>query len=280
MKNFLAFFTAVILLLFATVVCGATETASTSELVMEERTEAIAEPEEASAVDLAEIIEDVEQGNLTVDAAIDKLSEKSGMTKEQAEDIINDVLALGDKYLGEYKWWEDTSVKIDENRRTLVLIILAIASVSSIVLGAVVLYFEGKKINRIEYGTGKVVGDSAKMNKAISQTIVTLNKQVVEVLDDFKIIKQWLEEKDKKISELEIHNSELESGMLDVEMYILQMLKLIYSRTNLTLTDKSLLDLWQAKAESDLKGKMSPEGIKKHEEMIAMLKESGDSDAG
>jgi hypothetical protein len=247
---------------------------------MEERTEAIAEPEEASAVDLAEIIEDVEQGNLTVDAAIDKLSEKSGMTKEQAEDIINDVLALGDKYLGEYKWWEDTSVKIDENRRTLVQIILDIASVSSIVLGAVVLFFEGKKINRIEYGTGKVVGDSAKMNNAISQTIVTLNKQVVEVLDDFKIIKQWLEEKDKKISELEIHNSELESGMLDVEMYILQMLKLIYSRTNLTLTDKSLLDLWQAKAESDLKDKMSPEGIKKHEEMIAMLKESGDSDAG
>ena len=57
----------------------------------------------------------------------------------------------------------------------------------------------------------------------------------------------------------------------------MQILKLIYSRTYLTLTDKSVLDLWTAKAEESLKKTMAEETLQKHQEMKDILKGDGEN---
>jgi hypothetical protein len=49
-------------------------------------------------------------------------------------------------------------------------------------------------------------------------------------------------------------------------------LKLIYSRTDLTLADKSVLDLWTATSEVILGEQMSEEDALKLEEMKTILK--------
>ena len=46
---------------------------------------------------------------------------------------------------------------------------------------------------------------------------------------------------------------------------------------DLTLTDKSVLDLWTAKAEESLKKKMAEETLQKHQEMKDILKGDGEN---
>lgn len=258
---------------------GATDTYITEELTGEESlqtsenlTEALTEAAAVSVENLEGVINDYESGKISLSEAITVLAEKSGISREEAEAIIDRALAWGDEHLNDTEWWGSTSEVIRENKEFWVVVILAIACIVAIIFGGITL-FAGvvKKVNRIEYGTGTVLKDSGDNKAAISQTLGILAEKVNGVIANYNEIKTALEEKDKKLSEQEAHIASLESGMLDAEMYNLQIQKLIYSRTNLPLTDKSLLDLWYAKAEDSLKKRMTSEDIARHEEIASML---------
>lgn len=301
-RIFAIFITVTICLLILTLGVGATEIdpTDTTEAITEaiESTEAAsvteteavteAETETESGTDevIAGIVEDVEAGRMTAKEAILKIAEVAGIDREQAEELIGSAIELGDAYLKDMPIWERMKASISENLEFWIAVLVAGSAIIAIVGGALMLVIKvARPIERVDYNTESTLKDSAENKKAISQTLANLLEKMQVTLDEDAKMKRELAERDTRHQENEekleavlAENAELKRGMIDSEMYIMQILKLIYSRTDLTLTDKSVLDLWMAKAEASLKDKMTAEDILRHKELQGILK--GERDNG
>ena len=226
------------------------------------------------------IVDGVRDGALSPKDAILMVAEIAGMTRDKAEELINKAISAGDAYLQDTTWWEGIRAKVLENLEFFVICIVAGSAILAIVGGAALLYIKVlRPIRNIDYGTSAVAKDSVDIKEAISQALEKLNGDIISALKSGELTRAELLDRDTKHSELEAQlmgalqeNADLKRGMVDSEMYILQILKLIYSRTDLTLTDKSVLDMWIAKAESALQSNMDEGDIQKHDEMKEILK--------
>ena len=254
------------------------ETASEQESITEVLTEIESEIEIGGEQDIGGVIDDIKEGKTSLTEAVILVAEKARISVQDAEYLLERALAAGDAVLGEKDGWTSFKASIEENREFWVVVILCVASLITILFGAAMFILKVKKsLDKIDIGTNKVQNDSEKIKNDNSQTLENLTKMVEEALREDEILKTELVAKNEKIAELERTNEELRRGMLDAEMYTLRILKLIYSRTNLPLADKSVLDLWHAQAESSLKSKMTDEDVAKHEEMKKLLKGGGKS---
>lgn len=301
-RIFAIFITVTICLLILTLGVGATEidTTDTTEAITEAiesteaesvtETEAVtemeAETESGTDEVIAGIVEDVEAGRMTAKEAILKIAEVAGIDREQAEELIGSAIELGDAYLKDMPIWERMKASISENLEFWIVVLVAGSAIIAILGGALMLVIKvARPIERVDYNTESTLKDSAENKKAISQTLANLLEKMQFTLDEDAKMKRELAERDtrhqeneEKLAAVLAENAELKRGMIDSEMYIMQILKLIYSRTDLTLTDKSVLDLWMAKAEASLKDKMTAEDILRHKELQGILK--GERDNG
>ena len=279
MKKIIQFiiFAAVISLMFGLSV-GATETVA--ETVTETVTEVeTVDPDEVDEM-IESIVDGVRDGALSPKDAILMVAEIAGMTRDKAEELINKAISAGDAYLQDTTWWEGIRAKVLENLEFFVICIVAGSAILAIVGGAALLYIKVlRPIRNIDYGTSAVAKDSVDIKEAISQALEKLNEDIMSALKSGELTRAELLDRDTKHSELEAQlmgalqeNADLKRGMVDSEMYILQILKLIYSRTDLTLTDKSVLDMWITKAECALQSNMDEGNIQKHDEMKEILK--------
>jgi hypothetical protein len=243
--------------------------------------------EETDELLIGSVAEDVVNGNISITDAIVFVSSKLGISVTDAEYLIEKAIEAGDLVLEGKEGWELFKIEIENNREFWTVVALCIISIFTIIFGVIMFILEVKKpVERMEIGTERAHNNSKVMmdknsqtleniSVQVSDTLNKLEKKVDESLEEDKLLKAELEDKNKKITELEVTNEELKRGLLDVGMYTLQMLELIYSRTNLPLSDRSLLDLWKARAEATIKSRMTAEDLSKHEEMTTLL--GGDS---
>lgn len=199
------------------------------------------------------VVAGVKDGALSMKDAILMVSEIAGMSKAKAEDLINKAISVGDSYLQDTGWWEGAKEKVMENLGFFTVCLIAFVDV----LAIIVLVIKIKRsINNIDYGTAQVAKDSTDNKNAISQTLENLSETVTAALQSGDLTRVALIERDAQHTELEerlmqslAKDAEMKRIILNTQSFILQSLKLIYSRTDLTLADKSVLDLWSATAE-------------------------------
>lgn len=237
-------------------------------------------------VALEEIVEELEGGSITVQDAILLLAEKAGMTKAEAEKLIESALIWGDDNLSEQAWWDKIRASVEENTEFWVMCLLAAVAIASIIGGAVTLFVGvQKRIKRIEYGTGRVMADSDGNREAISQTLGTLKEAYEKMCAKVVDIEQEKLKKDDVIislqEELKGLKSKLEKTnkrMLQAELYNTQAHKLTLERSNLPMSDKSVLSLWFAKAEDSLKSEMSENDLAVVTKVMETLTEADGND--
>lgn len=271
MKKIFLIFSIIAIIFCMTLSCLATDT------------ETVAVTEEVA---LEEIEEGLEEGSITLSDAIMALAEKAGMTKEEAEQLIESALIWGDSNLSERAWWEKIRASVQENTEFWVMALLAVVAIASIIGGAVTLFIGvQKRVKRIEYGTGRVMKDSDSNKEAISQTLGTLKDSYEKMCATLVEIENEKLKKDDVIislqEELKGLKSKLEKTnkrMLQAELYNTQAHKLTLERSNLPMTDKSILSLWFAKAEDSLKSEMSESDLAVVTKVMETLKEADDND--
>lgn len=203
------------------------------------------------------IIGGVKDGALSMKDAILMIAEIAGMTRAEAEEMINNAISAGDTYLQDTTWWEGARAKVLENLEFFVICFVAGSAIIAIFGGAALLVIKlVRPIRNIAYGTSKVAAESEDNKNVISQTIENLSETVTTALQSGDLTRVALLERDAQHTELEerlmqslAKDAEMKRIILNTQSFILQSLKLIYSRTDLTLADKSVLDLWSATAE-------------------------------
>lgn len=203
------------------------------------------------------VVAGVKDGALSPKDAFLMVAEIAGMTRAEAEELINKAISAGDTYLQDTNWWEDARAKVLENLEFVVICLVAISAILAIFGGAALLVIKlVRPIRNIDYGTSKVAAESEENKNVISQTLENLSETVTTALQSGDLTRAALLERDAQHTELEerlmqslAKDAEMKRIILNTQSFILQSLKLIYSRTDLTLADKSVLDLWSATAE-------------------------------
>lgn len=287
MKKIIYVITTLVLLLCILVPVSATESIIEADAV---ETEAVIETGAGTTLDSEAVSEIV--GALEGDrgAAIIRLAERLGISLDEAEDIINAVLEVGDEELGDNKYWIAFRTDVQEDMQywaTAIVLIFA-----ALVIAGGIFVLAGKTnptVRKVAYILNDVVNTFKTGAEEQSQTIGKMREEQAAALEEIRNAAKAAAEKEAKFEEivkqkdaeivtlvehieaLEEANERERKNMLCAEMYNLQALKLTLSRTNLPLADKAVIDLWFARAEESLKSDMDPEDIDKIAAMSAVL---------
>lgn len=252
----------------------------TSEGASEALTEAISIDEDAAS-EIIGIIED--SGSKT--QAILEIAEKLGITYEEAEDVLDTFLEVGDKYLGENKIWIGFKRDVQENLQFWVIVVVCALSVLTII---VMIFIQVAKTNpmmrKSMFGMDKALGYTEKTSNAILQTLGEIKSLHAEATEKEAVYQKIIAEKEdnilkleEKIKRLEEESKKEKRNMVLTESYIFQILKLICARTNLPISDRAAIDLWKAKGIELLKEELSADDIAKLDSIAAII-EKGDAD--
>ena len=268
MKRYFAFFLAVVMAAIMVLPCAATEAVTKittevveSNVVTEVATEKISD-------ELTEALED--SRNKT--EAILAVAQKLGVTTDEAEEIVNAVIEYGDEYFGNASWWSALRSDVRENMTFWVTVIVAIAAVLAIAGGVFVLIGKiNPTMRRALFGVEDVLKTAKAQSTDVSATLDSIKesaKVAFDLLADKSVVIEALTE---EIKQLYTANEKERKSMVAAELYNLQILKLICSRTALPLADKAAVDLWYTRAIDSLKSELSPEDIEKMESIAAVL---------
>ena len=297
MKKIFCYILSVMLILSVlTVTALATESVAVevTESIAESITESITESIEDSAIEsitetitineeaASEIVSIVEGSSSKAQAILD-IAERLGVTYEEAEGVLNAMLAAGDKYLGENELWIGFKRDVQENLQFWVIVIVcALAALSIAGIVVVQLTKTNPTMRRAMIGTQDTVKICNEIQTANSQTLANIEKSFAEVAKNEAIYQKLLQEKEETIikleeaiKELEIKAAKEKKNMVLAESYNLQILKLICSRTALPISDRAAIDLWYTRAMESLKDELSPEDIAKIDNIAAVI-EKGD----
>lgn len=258
----------------------ATESATeiVSDTVTESATAGMTIDEEAAS----EIVGIIEGSGSKTQAIID-IAERLGVTYEEAEELLNAMLAAGDKYLGENELWIGFKRDIQENLQFWVIVIMCALAVLAIAGMIVVqLVKTNPTMRRSMRGTKEALAICETTQSQNSQTLTNLEKIWIKSVEKEAIYRELIEEKEDIILRLEEKIVNLESSaecerkhMVLSEAYVLQILKLIYSRTPLPVSDRAAMDLWNARAMEILKNDLPDEDVAKLDSLAAVIEKGG-----
>ena len=251
-----------------------------ADIITESATAGITIDEEAAS-DIVGIIE----GSSSKTQAIIDIAEKLGVTYEQAEGILNQMLAIGDKYIGENELWIGFKRDVSENLQFWVIVVACALSVLTII---VMIFIQVAKTNpmmrKSMFGMDKAIGICQTSQNENSQALGEMKALYTEAIKKETVYQKLIAEKEGDILELEKKIKCMDecaqrekTNMVLAESYNLQILKLICSRTALPLSDRAAIDLWYTRAMESLKNELSPEDIAKIDTIAAVI-EKGDGD--
>ena len=222
--------------------------------------------------DIAEDVIDALEGATNKTEAIFAVAQKLGVTTDEAEKIVNSVIEYGDEYFGDASWWSTLKSDVRENMTFWVTVIVAIAAILAIAGGVFVLIGKiNPTMRRALFGVEDVLKTAKAQSTDVSATLNSIKesaKVAFDLLADKSVVIEALTE---EIKQLYTANEKERKSMVAAELYNLQILKLICSRTALPLADKAAVDLWYTKAIDSLKSELSPEDIEKMESIAAVL---------
>lgn len=277
-RIFSVFFTASLIMTLLILPISASE--SGSEIAVTEAiTEAVAETAATEAVigseEASAVIDIIENSGSKAEAII-ALAEELGITVEEAEQLINAVLMVGDKYLGESEIWVKFSKFVTEDIKFWTLVVvLGVASISMVIM----IIMMAAKVNPNTRKTRKNSEQTVKFNEEIayeiSQTLEKMQNMFIETIQKNTEFKEVINSKEEKITALETEYSQKSKDMLISGVYVLRMLKLICDRTAMPLADKSIIDVFYAKGVEALKKNLSESDAELADKVLETLERIG-----
>ena len=275
---------ALLIISFAVMPISATDTEVAtveSETAVESETRAEIGKEEAS-----EIVEIIEVSGSKAEAII-ALAEKLGITTEEAEKMINYMLEVGDKYLGETKWWVGFKATVEEDMQFWIMAaVIAVAALALLWYALSMRFKVASPVRKLDYALnseGGIVNTLKKSCAENSQTLAKMLEMSKEMAYQTEIYEQQMLQKDEEILKrdaeilcLKEANRKERKDMLTAEAYNLRMLKLICDRTAMPLADKATIDLFYAKGIDAIRAELSEEDFAKIEQMTSMLDTVGE----
>jgi hypothetical protein len=216
----------------------AAETEVITEAVIETAaTEAVIGSEEASAV-----IDIIENSGSKAEAII-ALAEELGITVEEAERMINAVLMVGDKYLGESEIWVKFSNSVTEDIQFWAVIIVAcVAALSMIGMIFMMVAKVNPNTRKSKANSEQAVQFSAEISQAYSQTLAKMEKMYAEALEKEALYEASLQAKEDKIISLEETYEKEHKALVTATSCALRVLKLVCDRTAMPMIDKATVD--------------------------------------
>lgn len=309
MKRFwitLIAFIAVIICLSLACVCASASEGSEAT-VAESLTEGAAESEiEASeaVTDAATVVTDAEdvtesasvmidsevaseivgiiEGSDTRAEAIIALAERLGITTEQAEEMINSMIDVGDKYLGETKWWVGFKSSVEEDMQFWVMAaVIAVAALALLWYALSMRFKVASPVKRVDYALNSEGGlvDTVKRScEENSQALGKMMELYKAALENKAIYEKELLDKDgeilrcnEQIVQLKEARIKESKDMLIAAACNLRMLKLVIDRTAMPMTDKATIDLFYANGMKAIEAELSEEDFARLEKRLAML---------
>lgn len=266
---------------------------TTTEAVAESVTETADVSEEVSetlAIDgevASDIINMIENSENKSDLIL-ALVEKYGCTIEEAEEILNSFIALGDKYLAGNEAWIGFKKDIRENTQFWASIIACVIAILAIIGGIFVLLGKtNPTVRKAMFGMTEALDIGRKQYEANSDALCEIKSIAAasaekEALHE-KIIEQKNEEIRKLAEELKSlkeSNKKERRNMLMAEAYNMRILKLICDRAAMPVSDKATIDMWYAKGIDSIKDELNASDIQKIDSMSAMLDSIGEGNDG
>ena len=249
----------------------AAETEVITEAVIETAaTEAVIGSEEASAV-----IDAIENSDSKAEAII-ALAEELGITVEEAERMINAVLMVGDKYLGESEIWVKFSNSVTEDIQFWAVIIVAgVAALSMIGMIFMMVAKVNPNTRKSKTNSEQAVQFSAEISKAYSQTLEKMEKMYAEALEKEALYEAALQAKEDKIISLEEANKREHRAVVTALTYALRVQKLICDRTAMPMIDKATVDNFYSRGVDALKEELEDGDAEKLDGVIGTLEQDG-----
>lgn len=260
---------------------GATDTEAVT--VMESDTEVVDAP---ALIDreTAEVIVDIIENSDSKESAIISIAEKLGVTTEEAENILDAIIAVGDEYLGETEWWVGFKNDVQQDIQFWTTAIVLICAVLAIVGGVFVLLAKtNPTMKKAMWGMAESLKINDQIKNENSQTLGELKDLFAAAVEREKAFEKLIDEKEdqialltEKIATYEERSEEERLHMVSAEIYTLRMLKLALDRTAMPLADKAIIDLFYAKGLDAMTAGLSAEDVEKIEKTMATLDTVGD----
>ena len=230
-----------------------------------------------------EIVEIIEQSDSRAEAIL-SIAEKLGITAEQAENILNTVIDVGDEYLGETEWWVGFKRDVQDDIQFWTTAIVLVCAVVAMIGGVFVLLAKvNPNVKKAMWGMQEALQITKSAKDENSQTLGELKEIFRKAAEKEEIFEKLIEQKEEviktlteKIKDLEEKSEAERINMVSAEIYNLRILKLICDRTAMPLTDKATIDLFYAKGLDALKAELSAEDVEKIEKTLSTLDTVGD----
>lgn len=285
MKKIFYIFTAMFLMLSLSLTVSATEAEAIVET--EEVVETVIETAELIEIeseDAAEIVDIISKAESKADA-IFAVAEKLGISYEDAETLVNSVLALGDKYLGENAGWVRFKEKVIGNMEFWAIVAAVALAAVALLWWAFSNHLKNRRLKNVEFNISEVSATAAEAKDINSQTLAKLLEMAEESRAKEAEHKQYIEELVKKITELKEENVEQDKELIRIQRDILtatlsalRMEKLICDRTRMPMADKATIDHFYATGVDPLLSNLPAEDAKAVEELAKTLDTVGAGD--
>lgn len=258
-----------------------TETVTPETEAAETVTEALEIDSEAAS----EIVDIIEASGTKAEAIV-ALAEKMGISIEDAEKLVDSMIEVGDKYLGDTKWWVGFKSTVESDMKFWILVALVALVVLALLSYSLTMHIKfSSPMKRFDYsmnsehGLANTVKASCDQN---SQTLGEMMELYKAALENKAIYEKELLDKDSEILRCNEQIVQLKEArikeskdMLIAAACNLRMLKLVIDRTAMPITDKATIDLFYANGMKAIEAELSEEDFAKLEKRLAMLDSVG-----
>lgn len=280
------FYTIIAIIMIAAL--GVLPTFATDTEPVTPETEAVEMVTEALEIDseaASEIVDIIEASGTKAEAIV-ALAEKMGISIEDAEKLVDSMIEVGDKYLGDTKWWVGFKSTVESDMQFWILVVLIALVALALLSYSLTMHIKfSSPMKRLDYsmnsehGLANTVKASCDEN---SQTLGEMKELYKTALENKAIYEKELLDKDgeilrcnEQIVQLKEARIKESKDMLIAAACNLRMLKLVIDRTAMPITDKATIDLFYANGMKAIEAELSEEDFAKLEKRLAMLDSVG-----
>lgn len=258
-----------------------TETVTPETEAAETVTEALEIDSEAAS----EIVDIIEASGTKAEAIV-ALAEKMGISIEDAEKLVDSMIEVGDKYLGDTKWWVGFKSTVESDMQFWIVVALVALVVLALLSYSLTMHIKfSSPMKRLDYSMNSEHGLANTVKASCDENSQALGKMMelyTAALENKAIYEKELLDKDgeilrcnEQIVQLKEARIKESKDMLIAAACNLRMLKLVIDRTAMPITDKATIDLFYANGMKAIEAELSEEDFAKLEKRLAMLDSVG-----
>ena len=258
MKRFIFIILAIVMVMAMALPCAATEEATevvTEEVVIDD-----------VYIDIGEVHEIVENSSSFAEAVI-MIADRFGISIEDAENLVNDMKALGDKYLGGTELWEiiKNDMAVNPGKYVIIaLVVLIIVALVAFMIKWIISNMGQLRTLKLNVASLRksVDGDDSEEGKALSlRSLITAKNNEIKALEDkdaaleAEVIKlrEQAEALTKSANEVKKNTESALNITQESALQITQLLCIALDKGKLPLVSSEAKKMWYDNAQARIK---------------------------